>query len=170
MMLSHFTLTTMQLNRSFLKNFKLFQNDSETITIFLQDDQVTNSEDTFALTQKEMKRTLDTLIFLTILSTIWLFRAYPYLQAIRKAAKLQKKRNCTSNRQSYSPRYQRAVLIQLIYSCFLVTLFPPIAQLHFLHKNTHMTHNSSNRSHEGLMLETSAFKLFTVANLHHQLI
>ena len=32
-----------------------------------------------------------------------------------------------------------------------------------------MTHNSSNRSHEGLMLETSAFKLFTVANLRHQL-
>ena len=35
----------------------------------------------------------------------------------------------------------------------------------FLHPN----HNSSNRSHEGLTLETSAFKLFTVANLRYQL-
>ena len=41
--------------------------------------------------------------------------------------------------------------------CFLVTIFPPIVQLHFLHINPHTTHNSSNRSDEGLTLATSAF-------------
>ena len=34
---------------------------------------------------------------------------------------------------------------------------------------THTTHNSSDLSDEGLTLETSAFKLFTVANLRYQL-
>ena len=48
--------------------------------------------------------------------------------------------------------------------------FPPIAQLHFLHINPHRTHNSSNRSDEGLTLETPAFLPFTVANLRFQLI
>jgi len=33
---SHFTLTTTQLNPSLYKNFKLFQNDSDTARIFLQ--------------------------------------------------------------------------------------------------------------------------------------
>ena len=59
--------------------------------------------------------------------------------------------------------------IQLIYSCLLVTIFPPIARLHFLHTNSHITHNSPNHSDEGLTLETSAFKLFTVVNLRFQL-
>ena len=35
----------------------------------------------------------------------------------------------------------------------------------FLHLNTHTTHNSSIRSDEGLMLETSALEFFTVAKL-----
>ena len=35
-------------------------------------------------------------------------------------------------------------------------------------KNPHTTHNSSNRSDEGLTLETSAFLLLTVANLRFQ--
>ena len=48
----------------------------------------------------------------------------------------------------------------LFQSCFLVTIFPLVALLHFLHLDTHTTHNSSNRSDEGLKLETSAFKLF----------
>ena len=34
------------------------------------------------------------------------------------------------------------------------------------HMNPHTTQNSSNRSDKGLTLETSAFKLFTMANLH----
>ena len=34
---------------------------------------------------------------------------------------------------------------------FIVTIFPPIAQLHFLLINTHTTHNSSNFSDEGLL-------------------
>ena len=40
---------------------------------------------------------------------------------------------------------------------------------HFLRINTHTTHSSSNRSHEGLTLKTCALKLFTLANLRHQL-
>ena len=40
---------------------------------------------------------------------------------------------------------------------FLVTMFLPIARLH---TNPHTTHNSYNRSDEGLTLETAAFKLF----------
>ena len=74
-----------------------------------------------------------------------------------------------SNRHSLSPRYQRALFIQLIYSCFLVTILPPITLLHFLHINPHTPHNSSNRSDEGLTLETSASLFFTVANLRFQL-
>ena len=35
--------------------------------------------------------------------------------------------------------------------------------------NKHTTHNSSNRSDEGLTFETTAFELFTVANLRYQL-
>ena len=52
---------------------------------------------------------------------------------------------------------------------FLVTIFLEIALLHFLHRNAHKTYNSSSRSNEGLALETSAFQLFTVANLRYQL-
>ena len=37
------------------------------------------------------------------------------------------------------------------------------------YKYTHTTHNSSIHSDEGLTLETSALKLFTVANLHYHL-
>ena len=51
--------------------------------------------------------------------------------------------------------------------------FPPIASLHFLprytHTHTHTISPFSIRSVEGLTLETSASKLFTVANLRCQL-
>ena len=43
------------------------------------------------------------------------------------------------------------LFIQLIYSCFLVTMFSPTAKLHFPHENTHTTHNSYNFSDEGLL-------------------
>ena len=48
---------------------------------------------------------------------------------------------------------------------------PTIASHHFLHINPHTSHNSFNRSDEGLTFETSALnsKLFTVANLRYQL-
>ena len=59
--------------------------------------------------------------------------------------------------------YNLSVFFQLIYSCFLVIIFPPIASLQFRHINPHTTNNSSNRSDEGLTLETSAFSFFTVA-------
>ena len=36
-------------------------------------------------------------------------------------------------------------------SCFLISIFPPITKLHFLHLNTHTTHNSYNFSDEGLL-------------------
>ena len=58
---------------------------------------------------------------------------------------------------------------------FCVTMFPPIASLHFLprythtHTHTHTISPFSIRSDEGLTLETSASKLFTVANLRCQL-
>ena len=56
---------------------------------------------------------------------------------------------------------------------FCVTMFPPIASLHFLprytHTHTHTISPFSIRSVEGLTLETSASKLFTVANLRCQL-
>ena len=38
-----------------------------------------------------------------------------------------------------------------------------------LEVDTHTIQNSSNRSDEGLTLETSAFKLIAVANLRYQL-
>ena len=127
------------------------------------DDHVTDSENTLA-TQKEMtwthpNQSLNNLISLLILYSLWQLPAFPYIQAARKAAKHQNK-NLSS---------LRALLIQLIYSCFLVTIFPPIMQLHCLYKNPHTTHNSFNRSDELLTLETSAFTLFTVANLRFQL-
>ena len=97
-----------------------------------------------------------------------LLNLFPYSEAVRRAAKLQKK-ICLSDWHFSSPQYQRTLYIQLSYSCFLVTIFPPIVCLHFLHINTQTTHNSSNSCDERLTLETSAFKLFTVANLHYQL-
>ena len=50
-----------------------------------------------------------------------------------------------------------------------VIVFPPKAQLHFLHINPHTTHKSSNHPDKGPTLETLAFKHFTVANVHFQL-
>ena len=61
------------------------------------------------------------------------------------------------------------LFIQLNYSCFLFTIFPPIASLQFRHINPHTTNNSSNRFDEGLTLETSAFSLLTVAT-HYDLL
>ena len=56
---------------------------------------------------------------------------------------------------------------------FCVTMFPPIASLHFLprytHTHTHTISPFSIRSVEGLTLKTSSSKLFTVANLRCQL-
>ena len=42
-----------------------------------------------------------------------------------------------SNQHSWCSQYQRGLFIQLIYSCFLVTIFPSITELHCLHINTH---------------------------------
>ena len=46
---------------------------------------------------------------------------------------------------------------------------PTTSVAYFLHISKHPTHNSSNHSNEGLMIETLAFKLSTVANLRYQL-
>ena len=48
----------------------------------------------------------------------------------------------------------------LIYYCFLVTIFPPIAWLYFVYKNTDTTENPSNAPMKGLTQLTSALKLF----------
>ena len=66
---------------------------------------------------------------------------------------------CYGPRQSQSPEKKTKACIR-----FFLHLNPQFIYF-FLHPN----HNSSNRSHEGLTLETSAFKLFTVANLRYQL-
>ena len=67
---------------------------------------------------------------------------------------IQFQRNCGATSVG-----QRTLFIQIIYS-FLshFYIFPPIAQLHFLHINTHTTHNSSIRSDEGLTLERPSQK------------
>ena len=51
----------------------------------------------------------------------------------------------------------REVVTQLIFSCFLIAIFPPIAWLHFLHINQHTTHNSSNRSDERANAQNVSF-------------
>ena len=111
------------------------------------------------MTQANPNQLLDNLIY---------FISFP---TVRQFEGLQNSRTkiCLSDWHFSSPQYQRALYIQLIYSCFLVTIFPPIVCLHFLHINTHTTQNSFNCCDEGLTLETSAFKLYTVANLHYQL-
>ena len=58
--------------------------------------------------------------------------------------------------------------LNLFILVFLVTMFPPITWLYFLHINAQTTHNSSIRSEKGLMLETSALKHLMMANLHYQ--
>ena len=114
--------------------------------------------------QKEMTGTHPNLLLDNLISIISFptFRLFEGLQNSRTKIDL-------SDRHFSCPQYQRTLFVQLIYSCFLVTIFPLIAWLHFRQINTHTTHNSSNRCDEGLTLQTSAFKLFTVANLHYQL-
>ena len=99
------------------------------------------------MTRAHPNRLLDNLIYLISFPTSRLFEG---LQNSRKEIYL-------SDRHFLSPQYQRTLFIQLIYSCFLVTIFPLIAWLHFLLINTHTTHNSSNHCNEGLTLQTSAF-------------
>ena len=81
-------------------------------------------------------------------------------------------RDVERNDKDASKSVARHLALSAFYSinlfCFLVTIFPPMVLLHFLHINPHTVNNSSNRSDEGLTLETSAFKLFTVANLRYQ--
>ena len=138
-----------------------------------EDDWVTDSENTSG-TQKEMTRThpnqsLDTLIYLMILSSIWQFAASPYIQAVRKAAKPQNK----------NLSFKSALLIPTVSakSAFHSTSLFLFSRHHIptnsvapfsAYKPSHTTHNSSNCSEEGLTLKTSAFKLLTEANLRYQ--
>ena len=137
-----------------------------------EDDWVTDSENTSG-TQKEMTRThpnqsLDTLISLIILNSIWQFAAFPYIQAVRKAAKHQNK-----NLSSKSALLITTVLTSTFHSTNLFLFschhIPTNSVAPFsAYKPTHSTHNSSNCSEEGLTLKTSAFKLLTEANLRYQ--
>ena len=74
-----------------------------------------------------------------------------------------------SNKKSYlSNRHSQSQVINEHFSfnlSMLVTMFPPKALIHFLHRSTHRSHNSFIRSDEGLTLETSALKPLTMANL-----
>ena len=96
------------------------------------------------MTQAHPNRLLDNLISLITFPTS------------RQSEGLQNSRTkiYLSDRHFLSSQYQQTLFIQLIYSCFLITIFPPIAKLHFLHLNTHTTHNSFNHCDEGLTLET----------------
>ena len=125
---------------------------------------MTNSENTSAM-QKEMTRTypnqsLDNLISLIILSSqepitqapeaaYGSFRPFP---TSGQFGKLQNSRTLGKRLTrvfTTAPPCLRALFIQQIYYCFLLTIFPPIAQLHFLQIKPHTIHNSSNRSDEG---------------------
>ena len=59
------------------------------------------------------------------------------------------------------PAFNKQNIISILFSTHHS---PTSSEAPFPAYHTHTTHNSSNRSDEGLTLETSAFKLFTVAN------
>ena len=62
------------------------------------------------------------------------------------------------------------LFIRLIYSCFSHYHVPTIGIAPFsVYKLTHTQPNSSIHSDEGLVLQMSALKLSTVANLFYQL-
>ena len=66
-----------------LQNILFKTPGAHAVGLKLEDDWVTDSENTFAM-WKEMTRThpnqsLDTLIFLIILNSIWQFAAFPYI-------------------------------------------------------------------------------------------
>ena len=132
-----------------------------------EDDQVTDSENTFA-TQKEMTRThpnqsLDNLISLIILSSIWQFAAFPYIQAVWKAAKLQNK-NLSFKLALLIPTVSPGAFLSTNLILFSLHHIPTDSVAPFSTQKP--THNSSD---ERLTLETSAFKLFTEANLRYHL-
>ena len=131
-----------------------------------------DSKNIFAeeMTRTHPNQSLDTLISLIILSSIWEFAAFPYIQAVRKAAKLQNK-NLSFKSALLVPTVSKSALHSTNLFSFCRHHTPTIASHHFLHINPHTFHNSFNRSDEGLTFETSALnsKLFTVANLRYQL-
>ena len=63
-----------------------------------------------------------------------------------------------SNRHHLSPRHQRTLFVQLMYSCFSRNLVRTNSIAPFSVYKPYTTHNSSIRSDEGLTLETSAFQ------------
>ena len=63
-----------------------------------------------------------------------------------------------SNRHPQSPRHQRTLFIQLIYSCFSRYQVPTNSVAPSSVYKAYTTHNSSICSDEGLTLETSAFQ------------
>ena len=81
------------------------------------------------------------------LSSIWQFVASPYIQAVQKATKLQEK-NSSFKSALLIPTVSASKCFSFNYSCFLITIFPPVALLHFLYINPPTTHNSSICSDE----------------------
>ena len=108
-----------------------------------EDDQVTNFKNTFAM-QKETTRTHPVIRHLNlpnhILSNIQQFAAFPYIWTVQKAAKLQEK-NLSFKYALLITTVSTSPFHSTIYSCFLIIIFPLIAQLHFLHIKTCTSHN-----------------------------
>ena len=138
---------------------------------------IKDSENTFA-TQKEMtwthpNQSLDTLIFQIILNSIWQFAAFPYIQAVRKAAKHQNK-NLSSKSALLIPTVSTSAFHSTNLFLFSRHHIPTNSVTPFSNSiffsNPLTTQNSSNRSNKGLTLEASGFQLFTVVNLRFQLI
>ena len=133
---------------------------------------MTDSENTFA-TWKEMTRThpnqsLDTFISLIILNNTWQFAAFPYTLAVRKAAK-HKNKNLSFKSALLIPTVSTSTFHSTNLFLFSRHHTPTDSVAPFSTYKPRITRNSSNRSDEGLTLETSAFLFFTVANLRFQL-
>ena len=62
----------------------------------------------------------------------------------------------------FSSGFDKQNIISILFSSHHIPTHSVAPFPAYIH--THTTHNFSNRSDEGLTLETSAFKLFTVAN------
>ena len=95
-------------------------------------------------------------------------RHFPYIQAVRKATKHQNK-NLSSKSASLIPTESTSAFHSTNIFPSSCHHIPTNGVAPLSAYNPHTTNNSSNRSFEGLRLETSAFLPLTVANLRFQL-
>ena len=88
-----------------------------------------------------------------------LLNLFPYSEAVRRAAKLQNK----------DLSFRLALFIPTVSMNTLRSANLFLFSRHHIPTSSVPPFSSYNHCDEGLTLETSAFKLFTVANLHYQL-